>query len=220
VLITLSIIGVIAAITIPSLIANHQKTTLETQFAKMYRNLSHVVNMAIAEHGAIDTWDWKNEQYTEEEMNNFVKKYFAPNLNIIKFCPAGGEAGCFQNPSYTTMKGTIYSINMNDTTRPSAVLADGTMARFNFNTTSGYRRSLTFQVDINGAKKPNALGRDLFFFAFYPESNDFVPFGIYKVEEDNTLGKNSREDLENNCINQTGDVCTALMVMDGFKMNY
>ena len=34
VLITLAIIGIIAAITIPSIVANHQKKALETQFTK------------------------------------------------------------------------------------------------------------------------------------------------------------------------------------------
>jgi len=51
VLITLAIIGVIAAITIPSIVANHQKKTLETQFAKAYRTLTNAVNLAVVDHG-------------------------------------------------------------------------------------------------------------------------------------------------------------------------
>jgi len=83
VLITLAIIGIIAAITIPSIVANHQKRTLETQFAKSYRTLSQAVNLAVAEHGGIETWDWK-ETWTAEERDAFVKKYLLPYLNQEK----------------------------------------------------------------------------------------------------------------------------------------
>ena len=90
VLITLAVIGIIAAITIPSLLANHQKRTLETQFAKAYRTLSTAVQLAVAEHGEISTWDWKNAEgaMSLEEQDAFVKKYFLPHLNVMKFCPA------------------------------------------------------------------------------------------------------------------------------------
>jgi len=55
-------------------VANHQKKQLETSFAKAYRTLSQAVNLAVAEHGGIETWPWK-EEYTYEGKNEFVKTY-------------------------------------------------------------------------------------------------------------------------------------------------
>ena len=49
VLITLAIIGVVAAMTIPTLIANYQKKVLKTQFMKKYAEISQAVLLAKSE---------------------------------------------------------------------------------------------------------------------------------------------------------------------------
>ena len=51
VLITLAIIGVVAAITIPAIIANYQDKVLETAYKKSMSVLSNALNLAIANNG-------------------------------------------------------------------------------------------------------------------------------------------------------------------------
>lgn len=56
VLITLGIIGVVAALTMPSLIAKHQEKRRIVQLKKAYSVLSQAYQNVITEYGTLDTW--------------------------------------------------------------------------------------------------------------------------------------------------------------------
>jgi prepilin-type N-terminal cleavage/methylation domain-containing protein len=49
VLITLGIIGVVAAMTLPTLIQNHKNRELQTQFKKSYSTLSQILQKVVTE---------------------------------------------------------------------------------------------------------------------------------------------------------------------------
>lgn len=85
-LITLAIIGIIAAMTIPSIVASHQKAELSTRFAKNYSVLMQAMGLAQAQNGPIESWDWKNS-YNNDDKRKFVKTYFLPYVNVAKYCP-------------------------------------------------------------------------------------------------------------------------------------
>ena len=57
VLITLVVIGVIAAITISLMIVNYQKYVYYTKFMKAYTTLNSAVQKSIADNGPINTWN-------------------------------------------------------------------------------------------------------------------------------------------------------------------
>jgi len=82
---------------------------------------------------------------------------------------------------------------------------------------------LELYVDINGHKKPNTIGRDLFDFNFYPQTGEFLPFGtnVDKTfnEETQTFNKYDEEFINTNCTTQ-GWTCATKIVTEGFKMNY
>jgi len=227
VLITLAIIGVVAAITIPSIVANHQKRTLETQFVKVYRTLNQVMQLAQAEHGDFSTWDWK-DSYSDSERDEFVKKYITPYLNVAKFCPTDNSGDwCFDpNANYKTFIGTALVNPDTVQDRPSVLLQDGTsfIITMRDNCLSVYNdRCLGIDIDINGAKKPNTWGRDMFAFNLYPHTGEFLPNGINKSKYDEntkSYGKNSIEEIDRLCTTSSGWVCTAKVVLEGFKMNY
>jgi len=227
VLITLAIIGIVAAITIPSIVANHQKRTLETQFAKGYRTLQQAVNLAVAEHGDLSTWDWK-ETYTTEEKNNFAKNYFIPYLNVAKYCPAevaGTE--CFPDVKYARLNGTMADNLARKIYFPKVLLADGSSISFivKGNCISDNNRCFEFYIDINGHKKPNTIGRDLFSFNIYPQTNEFLPHGINKEnsydENSGSFTKYTTEEVEADCSESgSGWPCAAKIIQEGFKINY
>lgn len=58
ILITLGIIGVIAALTIPTLVANTQKTQTVTKLQKFYSNMSQAFNLSIADNGPQSSWNY------------------------------------------------------------------------------------------------------------------------------------------------------------------
>lgn len=69
VLITLGIIGIIAAITLPALINKRQNKVLEAQFKKSYSQLSQVIQSVVMdEYGSI-------VEIKNDEVTNFVKFY-------------------------------------------------------------------------------------------------------------------------------------------------
>jgi len=220
VLITLAIIGVVAAITIPSIVANHQKRTLETQFAKAYRTLQTAFNLAASQHGSIETWDWQ-ETYTEEDRDNFVKKYLSSYLNVAKFCSAK-ERGtkCSPDVTHKWKNGGTHS-NWNKQPSPRIILADGTVILALLNATAG---AMSLYVDLNGAKKPNVIGKDTFHFTCFSYSGEFLPTGINGSDFDSEAGeytKNTYEVIKSSCADGgSGLDCSALIVMDGFKINY
>jgi len=223
VLITLAIIGVVAAITIPSIVANHRKTTLETRFAKSYRTIYQAVNLSIAQNGGIENWDWKGT-WTNEQKDEFVKKYFIPYLNIVKFCPSDKSVtGCFSDVSYKKQAGGTAG-NFSKNNQPQVVLADGSTISFGL-LGDGYHYSLGLNFDTNGHEKPNTLGYDMFSFGFFKESGKFAPNGYinnkvaYNYEtQSHTLFTDEERNAE--CENGNGWYCAAKVVAEGFKINY
>ena len=60
VLITLGIIGVVAAMTMPVLIANHKKNVTVTKLKRSYNILSNVFVRAQVDFGDVINWDLAN----------------------------------------------------------------------------------------------------------------------------------------------------------------
>ena len=58
VLVTLGIIGVVAALTMPSLIQNHNKQIIETRLKKFYSTINQAILMAEQDKNIMRT-DWK-----------------------------------------------------------------------------------------------------------------------------------------------------------------
>lgn len=96
ILITLGIIGVIAALTMPALISNHRKTIVETRLKKFYSVMNQAILMTNKEYGGEYSY-WYPEYLVKESPggNNGTsidksaisavafKKYLAPKLNIV-----------------------------------------------------------------------------------------------------------------------------------------
>ena len=100
VLITLGIIGVVAAMTIPVLVQNHRKHVVETKLKKVYSLVNQAIKMSEAEYGDIEYWDitecanGKNCTYDEavekvkQDSRNYAKRqitFFSYQLPIERF---------------------------------------------------------------------------------------------------------------------------------------
>lgn len=78
VLITLGIIGVVAALTMPMLIAHFEKTTTATKLKKFYSVMAQATDKAMSENGDWSTWDYSLSA------KDFFNKYYASNLKVVK----------------------------------------------------------------------------------------------------------------------------------------
>ena len=95
VLITLAIIGIVAAMTIPNLILKYQKREFGARLAQTYSTLSNAVKMAQVQYGDISTWEYQknygssvdlDEGYADSSLliQQYVEKYFLPYLKVSK----------------------------------------------------------------------------------------------------------------------------------------
>lgn len=72
VLITLGIIGIVAAMTIPTLVQKHRANVIETRLQKFYSIINQSITEAELEYG--DKADWVSAD-TEEFFNKYLKNY-------------------------------------------------------------------------------------------------------------------------------------------------
>ncbi|MCD8024694.1 MAG: hypothetical protein LUE64_04095, partial [Candidatus Gastranaerophilales bacterium] len=88
-LITLAIIGVVAAMTIPSVLNHYREQVVETRLAKFYSVFNEGIKLAELEHGSIMDWYLSNENSTtsyDEEGNtisgsNAIDNWFSTYLS-------------------------------------------------------------------------------------------------------------------------------------------
>ena len=217
VLIALTVIGVIAAITVPALIQNTQKQEYVSALKKTYSTLSQATNMIIAENGSPKCIDEEGNETgwacTADDVYNMYKKY----LNNVKEC--GMDKGCVnqlenQTAGYNFLHGGKNSNNYGKNNMRRLVLADGIQIMFgteNKNCSLDKDGSSKFCVsifaDINGFKKPNTYGRDVFLFVL--KEKGLYPAGCDTNEEDEYCTDSSR----------AGDACTCKVLREG-AMNY
>lgn len=162
VLITLGIIGVVAAITIPSLITQNRARVLRSQYLKSYSMIYQMVRLMENDDVSLDS-----------SVLNKIPRY----LKGATYCGnsgdtlrgEGGDTVCFRkaNGLYKTYDGKsfVYAEYMDDA---QYVLPDGTLFLFEWDTGHGYGDAHCWiHVDINGVKnKPNRFGVDVFTFQF------------------------------------------------------
>lgn len=181
VLIPLVIIGVIGAITIPSLMnkTNEQDTVVAVK--KAYSTLSQAYQRVVAENGEINPSALGSD---ETEATKTFGEMFVKQLNVQKVC--GMEAGgdCYPNVMYKLFNGSDWSNFNNSSTDFKIRLSDGmSVSMYIFSAFQNYGESQPLSnmfgfinVDINGDKTPNTLGKDVF--QFYVTKYGLVPLGI------------------------------------------
>ena len=182
VLITLGIIGVVAAMTLPSLIANYQEKAIVAQLKRVYSVLSQAYVSAIQENGTPDEWGMGGA-YDENShliLANNLKKHLklsqdCTNMDGIQ---ATKTCGVIDSNEGNNMLKWIGA-----TSYKSVVLSDGTIVLFRLWTSSCNGNYIgdtetcgEIAVDLNGKKHPNSLGYDQFY--FYINKNKIVPFGV------------------------------------------
>lgn len=67
VLITIGIIGMVAALTIPHLTSHYRKTVAETRLARFYSVMNNAIVMSEVDHGPKEYWDIMGNAYDDEE---------------------------------------------------------------------------------------------------------------------------------------------------------
>lgn len=173
VLIALGIIGVIAAMTIPTLIQKQKDDATIKAVKKSYSILSQAFLRTIADNGTPNSWDLGTQNTGAGAIK--VSDYFVPYLNIIKDCNNSG--GCFPSGTYKTVNNTdTWDFSASGNQFATVKLADGSSIAF---WSGGSSACVTYCgfiiVDVNGYKKPNRYGYDTFW--FWLRATGIIPYG-------------------------------------------
>lgn len=221
VLITLGIIGIVAAMTLPSLIQKQNDKEIIAKLKKNYSILSQALIKSQLELGFFETWEIDTSGGNPEgggtpaNMKNVYER-IKPELKVIKECE--DKAGCWH-------KGKTKNLGGRELGRASVGIGDGI---FIFKLADGTNMSIDefipdklneffgsnydkptyiFWIDANGDKKPNTIGRDIF--AFILTNKGLIPAGI-----DNNIACDPKSTTD-----YSGSACTAKVLAEG-KIDY
>lgn len=190
VLITLSIVGVVSAMTLPTLVTKHQKKVLVAQFQKTYSVLSQAFESMMDEENVVrfeETQFYKNcfngdsTAQCRAVVNNYIKRAKTDDVDsAIEYNVL--SCSTTDDPHSSSSDGHRYSGNCtkSDTTNSSYTrgivvsLPDGAdLYVRSYNSGAGF-----FTIDVNGAQKPNTFGRDVFILSV-DNQGAIHPHGLY-----------------------------------------
>lgn len=189
VLITIGIIGIIAALTLPAVVSNYRKQVAESRLKKFYTTFNQAVLLAENKYGEIEYWD-NADLYTPSGSGDWFKKYLGEFLE-------GTEI--FEYGYYTTW----------------IKLPDGSAFGMRFGVMSANTNfDMYFYPNANDIKtcnsgKVHCVGTKSFTFRFTPQKK-LAPYYSY-------LSDMSREQLLELCKEQP-NYCTCLIIRDGWKI--
>ncbi|MCM1339925.1 MAG: type II secretion system GspH family protein, partial [Muribaculaceae bacterium] len=216
VLITLGIIGVVAAMTIPGLMNNYQKCRIETNLKETYSILQQTMRFTEYDDVAFESFP-----DSQQGVKDWFNKYLQPHLKYANVC--FHTKGCWQD------KGNIRYLNGGISVSDNKELGIGnnnmtitltnganinivglstTGAKTNYGvplTESGY---IAITIDANGNSQPNTYGKDIFV-VLYEQTKGLVPAGYNQ----------SLEDIHKNCSKSSlGMFCMSQVKNNGWEI--
>lgn len=197
VLITLGVIGVVSAVTMPTLIQNYQKQVTINRLKADYNLLVLALKRAEADYGPIQEW---NINY--QNVGNFTETYLLPYIKTVK--------KDYVTPKHKYLNGNKSDFGQEKENSKTYALANGSEI-FIFG--DNYWHVIFIALDINGAKNPNTFGKDTFYFQINKKFL-IVPNGNTKTRERMISGENSGCNIA-----EGGNYCAALIMLDGWKIS-
>ena len=192
VLITLGIIGVVAAMTLPALINNTRNLQYKAGLQKAYSVLAQALERMNSEQGFIAN----QENYGMHQFAPALKKYLIQGKDCGNTnCQQNGtndDVGLLLSKVYKTYNGYKgYNANFDE---GQSILLDGMFLMID----NDGSNPICISVDINGYyKKPNRFGHDVFMFQIDNKTGKLIPMGTpgYRYPQNmycSTTSKDSR----------------------------
>ena len=160
VLITLGIIGVVAAMTIPNLIATHQKKQTVVKLQKAISVMNQAYRLAYDDVGEVTA-----EEARTLGAQNYFDKFWAPYIKVQSICSVEG-CGYGAYPQWKMTNGSPYGLAVHTSDARVAFKSMDCFFYIVVTYTGGSDDSTvtvnSVYVDINGTAKPNTMGKDIF----------------------------------------------------------
>jgi len=166
VLVTLTIIGVVSAMTVPTLVTNAQEYTFRAGFLKNYSIIKSAYRLAEQSgdvlHDGQNAYsidynkleDYFKVEKKEKYAQNACLSRIYNNINISKSLKYLNGKTFAQNGYELTVNLVVpYAFQLKDSTIVAPMVSHG------------FERNI-FLVDINGLKNPNTVGKDIYFLQY------------------------------------------------------
>lgn len=219
IIITFAIIGIIAALLIPTLIVSTNKQTYTSGFLKANQLLKQSSGTLMSNNSGTMAY------LQADDESNELRDRYCSSLICIKKCDAGSGA----NSCYSSGIQNLINANFSDYTNLNtnyswAVLANGMAMGFHYanSNCSGTLYTSTLganvscgqiAVDVNGLKTPNIVGRDIFYFVIHNQG--IIPEGAQR-----TIYSDWTTFCNNSSVNAlNGEGCAGRILTES-KMNY
>ena len=163
VLITLGVIGVVSALTLPTLIKNYQKKETVTKLQKAISVLNQAYRLSNDEVGealAIDSTNMDSEEY--------FNTYWAPYIKTLTYCKTPNNCGYTSYTPFKKLSGAqsgwyVVEPRLRSTfLTPEGFIYVIFLATWQNAETLEKKTQQQIFVDINGANRPNQYGKDVF----------------------------------------------------------
>lgn len=184
VLITLGIIGVVAAITIPMLMSHYNKYIVETRLKAVYSTILQGIKMAQYNETALQ--DSKGDDgdvngFSYRRSKEVFEAMFLPVFSGCTLYPKNSRKFYFYSADGTTSFDSNFPFTL------FVGLNNGTVLGF---TRGGNYDGLSFDVILNPRKKKLLAGRDYFSFMFRNDGLDnYAYMQFFKHKYDNPVGR-------------------------------
>lgn len=174
VLLTLVIVGIIASITISTLLNNVKNLETVNKLKSTYSILSQATTQLRTDCG--DSFQMCLNPNTADNNSTVMQQVYElylSKLQTIKQCGSG--AGCFSSDQYIALSGAdnfflTYA-------KRYFLLSNGAAVGIDWDGNGGPTTYLfKLYVDLNGEKKPNQIGRDTFAFGYNKTKFNLIPF--------------------------------------------
>lgn len=234
ILITLSVIGIIAAITISILVGNYQKQDYVARLKNAYTSFNRALIDVTNEYGC--GTDLACTGLMDASNNAIFGDAISKKFNIIKNCR--NASGCFTHDSYQNYDGSGASTYTDGGTDYRFIISNGAVFKTHVYvgncTQKWWTNGRTGQmdkycgevwVDVNGkVKGPNCYGRDIFhFYITNPRGVILYPAGGSDdrvAAVDNWWVDSSGNPKSCYPENTSGSTCAGRIIDEGWQMNY
>ena len=219
-LVTIGIIGVVAAMTLPSVISDIQDKQFKAAFKKQFSIISQAFLMVYQEDGEeIKFGEWSDMVFYVCKVGEKMH-YVGSGLKCDEILSMS-KGDTYNNHKRTNITWHADQKWYTKQNKPTGLnqgytsmtfqLADGAMVNFNC------LRQIF--VDVNGLKKPNTIGRDIFYFTI-PEKSATPSFWKDGKQTNVNLcsGKEAalitKDNYEEDCKSGSGWGCSPLYILD------
>ena len=203
VLITLGIIGVVAAMTIPGLMSKYTERQNIVKLQRVYALLQQATRSMVAENGELNTW--------ADDSREFYISELSKQLKVVRYCSQASvcsSAMTYQYPAIVLIDGTVIGIfrrKPNSSVGGSYHICKAPVSAATDNFSGYYYNCVELKVDLNGKGKPNRFGEDAFDFRVW--SDGVSPYGL--PIKNNTIDNTLKPCLQNR---GGSEACTAWVI--------